>query len=91
MSLFTICNISLWCPQNVSEVSAQNTLKDHLLYNFENAYFEWKQNHCCSRPLSRIELRNYSSYLLKTSVLVLIIMFIMLKSCVLNHISLKFC
>ncbi len=25
MPLFTICNISLWCPQNVSEVSAQNT------------------------------------------------------------------
>ncbi len=44
---------------------------------------------CCSpRPLSRTELRHYSSYLLKTSVLVLIIMFIVLKSCVLNHISL---
>ncbi len=25
MPLFTICNVSLWCPQNVSEVSAQNT------------------------------------------------------------------
>ncbi len=25
MPLFTVCNISLWCPQNVSEVSAQNT------------------------------------------------------------------
>ncbi len=25
MPLFTICNISLWCPQNVCEVLAQNT------------------------------------------------------------------
>ncbi len=45
---------------------------------------------CCSCPLSRIELRHFSSYLLKTSVLFLIIMFIALKSCVLNHISLNF-
>uniref|UniRef100_A0A673IUT4 Synaptotagmin n=1 Tax=Sinocyclocheilus rhinocerous TaxID=307959 RepID=A0A673IUT4_9TELE len=35
-------------------------------------------------PFSRIELCHYSSNLLKTSVLVLIIMFIALKSCVLN-------
>ncbi len=42
-----------------------------------------------TRPLSRIELCHFSSYLLKTSVLVLIIMFIALKLRVLNHISLN--
>ncbi len=51
---------------------------DHLLYHFENAYFEWKQKHAvfraclfkCKwaaalRPFSRIELCHYSLYLLK--------------------------
>ncbi len=66
---------------------------DNLLYHFENAYFEWKQKHAVLEhvslnanelqlpaPFSRIELCYYSSYLLKRSVLVLIIMFIVLKS-----------
>ncbi len=36
MPLFTICNISL----------SSKYPTDHLLYDFENAYFEWKQKHC---------------------------------------------
>ncbi len=45
MSLFTICNISLWGPQNVSVKFQLKVPTDHLLYYFENAYFEWKQKH----------------------------------------------
>ncbi len=69
MPLFTICNISLRCPHNVSVTFQLKIPHRSLLYHFENAYFEWKQKH---------------------AVLVLMIMFITLKSCVLNPISLNF-
>ncbi len=79
---------------------------DHLLYHFENAYFEWKQKNAVfvhvslnanelllPAPFSRIELCLYSWYLrysARNICLVLIIISIALKSCVLNHISLNF-
>ncbi len=39
MPLFTICNVSLWCPQTVSVNFSSKYPTDHLLYDFENAYF----------------------------------------------------
>ncbi len=38
MPFFTRCNISLGCPQNVSEVSAQNTTKI-IYYNVIKCHF----------------------------------------------------
>ncbi len=68
MPLFiTICEISLWCPQNVSEVSAENKyLIDNLLYNFENVYFECLtlKLHvvsCCESVRSRVRSAVHSS------------------------------
>ncbi len=44
MPLFTRCNISLRCTQNVSSFSS-NYPTDYLLNHFANSYFEWKQNY----------------------------------------------
>ncbi len=75
MPLFTRCNISLRCPQNVS-LKFQLKIPHYLLYHFENAYFEWKQKHAVfmhvslnanelllPAPFFRIGLCLYSSYL----------------------------
>ncbi len=98
--------ISLRCPQNASVKLNSKYPTDNLLHHCENAYFEWKQEQAVfvhvslnanellfPAPFSRIELRLYRSYrryCAKNICLVLIIMFIALKSCILNHISLNF-
>ncbi len=43
MPLFTIRNLSLRCPRNVSVKFQFKIPHRSVLYNFENAYFEWKQ------------------------------------------------
>ncbi len=40
----TVCR-SLRCAQNVSVKFQLKNPTDHLLYQFENDYFEWKQKH----------------------------------------------
>ncbi len=45
MPLFTICNINLWCPQNVSVKFPLKYPTDNVLYHFEIAYIQWKQKH----------------------------------------------
>ncbi len=67
---------------------------DNLLYHFENAYFEWKQKRAIFMHVSlnvNEMLFNdgcgFTDTLLKNNIcLVLIIIFIVLKSCILNHI-----
>ncbi len=104
MPLFTICNISRRCPQNVPWSFRSKYPTDHLLYHFENAEKHAVFMHVTLNVnelllptiFSRIVLYFYSSYLRysakKNICLVLIIMSIVLwfKSCVLNPISLNF-
>ncbi len=52
MPLFTRCNISPRCSQNVSVKFQLKIPHRSLLYNFENAYFEWKQKHAVSVHVS---------------------------------------
>ncbi len=76
MSIFTICNISLRCPQNASVMFQLKIPTDHLLYHSENVYLEQKQKHAVSvhvslnenelllpTPFSRIGLCLYSWYI----------------------------
>ncbi len=77
MPLFTIYNISLRCPQNVSvKFHLKMPHRSFIISFFENAYFEWKQKHAIfvhvslntnelllPAPFSRTGLSLYSWYL----------------------------
>ncbi len=104
MRLFTICNKSQVYPECVSEVSAQNTLQINYYVILKCLFWVEAETGCFRAclfkckwaaapiPLSRIGLCLYSctsDTLLKKICLVLIIMSIVLKSCILNSISLK--
>ncbi len=52
MPLFTICNISLWCPQNVSEVSAQNSPQIIYYIILKMPIFSGSRNTLISVPVS---------------------------------------
>ncbi len=101
-ALFTTCNIN---PRMCLLSFSSKYPTDNLLHHFENAYFEWKQKHVVFMhvSLNANELllpapfpewdcaftAGTSCTLLKNTCLVLIIMYIALKSCILNHISLN--
>ncbi len=51
MPFFIICNTSRVSLECIREVSAQNTPRI-IYYNFENAYFEWKQKHAVLEHVS---------------------------------------
>ncbi len=89
-SLFTLNADGSWdfwqktdgCFQKPIRWEVDTEIKIKFSQSILNSY-----NHTQFWPIMALAI---SSYLLKTSVLVLIIMFILLKSCVLNHISLDF-
>ncbi len=88
MFFIAICNINLKCPQNMSEVSAQNTPQINYYIILKMPILSGSRNTVLPSPFSRIGLcftACSSDTLLKN-----ICSIIMLKSCILNHISINF-
>ncbi len=99
MPLFTICNTSLRCPQNVSKFQLKKKNPQIIFISFWMTILSGSRNCFCAcrfkckwdadpRPL----FHNWVAplQLVPSKLSVMIIMFITLKSCVLNHISLNF-
>lgn len=81
MPHFTICNINLRCPQNVS-VKVQLKTPHRSLYHFENAYYA--NELLLPSPFSIIGLYKSDTLIKEKNIcLVFIITSIALKSCIL--------